>query len=354
MSTGALPSHAGAAAPIPAPLPAAPAGPAAGAAPGAPQPQLACSWPPPAPPAGAGERGRHLSEVGGGGAAAAAAGAGASCFASASAPQLGLRRRGSLRRAARAAGSGGALRGSGGGGFGLAAVLGGGQAGRAQSMEELGLVDGTGDSPGGWGAAWGAACGPGSGAAAAAAACAGAQPHSTEWFEAEMALVSGLVTGGGCRGACTSTRSPGRSPPDGLRAVSPAGLAATQAHLLPCPLPALKHTNRRRSYPQPPPLPPTKPAQAVDDEDLCLQRAQHLLADLRARGVPPSPPLLRSYLQCCFYGGGDPGEAERDAREMCAAGGFEAGSGAEKLLSAIELAWQQLHAGDGLWAGGAL
>jgi hypothetical protein len=84
----------------------------------------------------------------------------------------------------------------------------------------------------------------------------------------------------------------------------------------------------------------------VEDEELCLQRAQQLLADMRAAGVPPSQQLLRSYLQCAFYGGGDPWEAEQEARAMCGDGGFEAGGAAARLLSMIEVAWQQLHAGD--------
>jgi hypothetical protein len=97
----------------------------------------------------------------------------------------------------------------------------------------------------------------------------------------------------------------------------------------------------------PPPDAPPRPRQAVEDEDFCLPRAQALLSDLRARRVPPSQQLLRSYLQCCFYGGGDPAEAEREARDMCGEGGFQAGAGEERLLSAIEVAWQQLHARDG-------
>ena len=84
--------------------------------------------------------------------------------------------------------------------------------------------------------------------------------------------------------------------------------------------------------------------QAVDDEDFCLQRAQALWVDMRSRGAAPSRQLLRSFLQCCFYGGGDPAEAEEAAREMCAAGGFEADSATARLLTAIELAWEQLHA----------
>jgi hypothetical protein len=85
--------------------------------------------------------------------------------------------------------------------------------------------------------------------------------------------------------------------------------------------------------------------QAVEDEDCCLPRAQAVWAEMRGRGARPTRQLLRSFLQCAFYGGCDPAEAEEAAREICAAGGFEADGATARLLTAIDVAWEQLHAG---------
>lgn len=91
----------------------------------------------------------------------------------------------------------------------------------------------------------------------------------------------------------------------------------------------------------------TTSPQAVEDEDYCLERAQALWADMRAAGTAPSRRTLKLFLQAAFYGGCDPCEAEAAAREMCAAGGFEADGAAARLLTAVDVAWEQLHAGGG-------
>lgn len=86
-------------------------------------------------------------------------------------------------------------------------------------------------------------------------------------------------------------------------------------------------------------------SQSVEDEEYCLPRAQQLWAEVCARQLAPTRRLLRSYLQCSFYGGDNPSEAEQVAREMCGAGDFEVDGATARLLAAIEMAWQQLHAG---------
>jgi hypothetical protein len=316
-STGALPSTSlpaavsgGTQPQPPHPLAHAASAPLAGGGP------FACSWPPPPQPHACGpsplqpgfEPGLAPSGSGGSGAAA-----------------LARRSRGTRRPTRPAGGLQRELACSRSGSGALAALgLGFGMGSRAQSMEELGLIDGSGSGSGSSGArglfgdgAWGEG---GGGSAAATAAGCGAEPHSVEWFEQEMAQV------GPRGGSGASSAGPRRAAESVARSSRP------------CSHPETALTPVR-------PLPPfPRTPKAVEDEDFCLPRAQALWADMRARGARPSRQLLRSFLQCCFYGGADPGEAEEAARDMCAAGGFEADGATARLLTAIDLAWEQLHA----------
>jgi hypothetical protein len=46
---------------------------------------------------------------------------------------------------------------------------------------------------------------------------------------------------------------------------------------------------------------------------------------------------------CCHYGGADPVEAEEAVRDMCAAADMEPDGLTTKLLTLIDIGWQQLQ-----------
>lgn len=51
---------------------------------------------------------------------------------------------------------------------------------------------------------------------------------------------------------------------------------------------------------------------------------------------------------CCHYGGADPVEAEEAVRDMCAAAGMAPDGLTTKLLTLIDISWQQLQYGGGV------
>jgi hypothetical protein len=179
---------------------------------------VACSWPPPQAPTGAQPPQQQPGfEVG---AAPVGGGSGAG-------GPLQRRARGQRRPARLAGGLQRELSiGRRGSGSSLGALgLGFGLGSRAQSMEELGLIDG-GSSGGGGSSLFAEGWGSGGGGAATA----GAEPHTTEWFEVEMAQVRKLLarnslnspTIEGCLIRFAGNQPPALPPGGGRRRLLPA------------------------------------------------------------------------------------------------------------------------------------
>lgn len=76
-----------------------------------------------------------------------------------------------------------------------------------------------------------------------------------------------------------------------------------------------------------------------------MATAQQLWCSLQAQGLRPSHRFMNCFLVCCHYGGADPVEAQEAVRDMCAAADLEPDCLTARLLTLIDISWQQLHCG---------